>query len=67
MTSSSPICIVPSASEGMKIFFTTGTGPCTSYNPNLRLKAASPNSAPTGSAAQDKLKSQTFVAEHRNK
>lgn len=65
MTSSSPICIVPSGSEGMKIFFTTGTGPCTSYNPNLRLKATSPKSAPAGSAAQDKLNSQTFVNEQR--
>uniref|UniRef100_A0A7C9EWH1 Uncharacterized protein n=1 Tax=Opuntia streptacantha TaxID=393608 RepID=A0A7C9EWH1_OPUST len=52
MTSSRSIDIVPSESDGMKTFLTTGTAPCTSYNPNFKLKVASPKSAPDGNASK---------------
>jgi hypothetical protein len=56
MTSSSSIDKVPSASGGMKTFFTTGIGPWTSYSPSLWLNVASPKSEPGARAEIKQVK-----------
>ena len=45
--------ICPSNSGGIITFFTTGTGPCTSYSPILWLNVASPKRTPGSNAASE--------------